>query len=141
MACDYHYLLFFVWLLWKLINIFYYCDYLTVIHWIPLHNDQSTESNRKTWYHFLKSKCTTELFWNFFFETCKCPGIAILQSSRCVSNEQSCLKTTGLYDDLLLLSSLFHFYISHSVLQFHLVFSFQFLFYCFLKPLSNIVEK
>ena len=41
----------------------------------------------------------------------KCPGIAfLLQSSRYVSNEQSCLKTTGLYDDLLLLSSLFHFF-------------------------------
>ena len=33
-----------------------------------------------------------------------------LQSSRYVSNEQSCLKITGLYDDLLLLSSLFHFF-------------------------------
>ena len=33
-----------------------------------------------------------------------------LQSSRCVFNEQSCLKTTGPYDDLLLLSSLFHFF-------------------------------
>ena len=39
------------------------------------------------------------------------PGIAFfLQSSRYVSNEQSCLKTSGLYDDLLLLSSLFHFF-------------------------------
>ena len=33
-----------------------------------------------------------------------------LQSSRCVSNEQPCLKTTGLYGDLLLLSSVFHFF-------------------------------
>ena len=32
------------------------------------------------------------------------------ESSRYVSNKQSCLKTTGLYDDLLLLSSLFHFF-------------------------------
>ena len=31
-------------------------------------------------------------------------------NSGSVSNEQSCLKTTGLYDDLLLLSSLFHFF-------------------------------
>ena len=46
-----------------------------------------------------------------FFEKHKCPGIAFfLQSSRYVSNEQSCLKTTGLYDHLLLLSSLFHFF-------------------------------
>ena len=33
-----------------------------------------------------------------FFEKYKCPGIAFfLQSSRCISNEQPCLKTTGLY--------------------------------------------
>ena len=32
------------------------------------------------------------------------------QSSRYVSNEQSCLKPTGLYDDLLLLPSLLHFF-------------------------------
>ena len=52
-----------------------------------------------------------------FFEKYKCPGISFfLQSSRYVSNEQSCLKTTGLYDNLLLLSSLFHiFYFIFSV--------------------------
>ena len=39
------------------------------------------------------------------------PGTAFfLQSCRCVSNEQPCLKTTGLYDDLLLLPNLFHFF-------------------------------
>ena len=69
-----------------------------------------------------------------------------LQSSRYVSNEQSCLKTTGLYDDLLLLFSLFHFFyfifsvpISSSLCSpispslFFLTF--------FLKPLSSVVEK
>ena len=35
-----------------------------------------------------------------------------LQSSRCFSNEHSCLKTSGLYDDLFLVSSLLHFFIS-----------------------------
>ena len=46
-----------------------------------------------------------------FFEKYKCPGIAFfLQSFRCVSNEQLWLKATGLYDDILLLSSLFHFF-------------------------------
>ena len=45
-----------------------------------------------------------------------CNKSFFLQSSRYVSNEQSCLKTTGLYDDLLLLSSLFHiFYFIFSV--------------------------
>ena len=48
---------------------------------------------------------------NYIFEKYKCPGIAsFLQSSRNVSDEQPCLKTTGLYDDLSLLSSLFHFF-------------------------------
>ena len=46
-----------------------------------------------------------------FFEKYKCSGIAFLQSSRYyVSKEQSCLKTTGLYDDLLFLASLFYFF-------------------------------
>ena len=46
-----------------------------------------------------------------FFEKYKCSGIDFfLQSSRYVSTEQSCLKTTGLYDDILLLSSLFYFF-------------------------------
>ena len=48
---------------------------------------------------------------NYIFEKYKCPGIvSFLQSSRNVSDEQPCLKTTGLYDDLSLLSSLFHFF-------------------------------
>ena len=69
-----------------------------------------------------------------------------LQSFRYVSNEKSCLKTTGLYDGLLLLSS-FTFSISYLVLPFNLVYVFQFLhlffflFMFFLKPLSNAVEK
>ena len=34
------------------------------------------------------------------FEKYKCPGVAIfLQSFRYVSNEQPCLKTTGLYEN------------------------------------------
>ena len=92
-----------------------------------------------------------------FFEKYKCSGIAFLvQSSRYVSNEQSYLKTTGLYDDLLLLSSLFHFFYfifsapSVQTIQcklFHLVCFpvFPSLLFCFLmfflKPLSTVVEK
>ena len=106
-----------------------------------------------------------------FFEKYKCLGIAVLlQSSRYVSNEQPCLKTTGICDDLLFLSSfLFHIQCSHFVqlsyseLPFHLVsislfyfifsapisFSLFFpvspsLFFWllfFLKPLSNIEKK
>ena len=57
------------------------------------------------------------------FEKYKCSVIAFfLQSSRYVSNEQSCLKTSGLHDDLLLLSSLFHFFyfIFSAPISFHL---------------------
>ena len=50
------------------------------------------------------------IIWKFF-KKYKWSGIAFffffLQSSRYVSSEQSCLKTTWLYDDILLLSSLF----------------------------------
>ena len=64
----------------KLINIFYYCDYVTIIHLIPLYHDWSTEkiielyitklgSNRKTCNHFLKSRCISELSWNFLKNT------------------------------------------------------------------------
>ena len=46
-----------------------------------------------------------------YFEKYKCPGTAtLLQNTRCVSHKQACLKTSGLYDDLLLLSHLFHFF-------------------------------
>ena len=84
-----------------------------------------------------------------FFEKYKCPGIAFffLQSSSCVSNEQPCLKTTGLYNDLLLFSRLFHFFYfifsapisfsSCSPISPSLLFFFMF----FLKPLTGIVEK
>ena len=66
--------------------------------------------NRKTCNHFLKSRCISKLSWNFLKNT----NAQVLlffffsQSSRYVSNEQPCLKTTGLYENLLLLSSLFH---------------------------------
>ena len=44
-----------------------------------------------------------------------------LQSSRYVSNEQMRLKSTGLYDDLLLLPSLFHFF--YFIFSAHISFS------------------
>ena len=83
-----------------------------------------------------------------FFEKYKCLGIAFfLQSSRYISNEQSRLKTTGLYDDLLLLSSLFHFFyfIFSAPISFSLCFpislSLFFFLMFFIKHLSSIVEK
>ena len=45
------------------------------------------------------------------FEKCKSLGTALfIQSSRYVSNEQSHLKTPGLYGKLLLVPSLFHIF-------------------------------
>ena len=67
-------------------------------------------------------------------------GIAILlQNSRCVCNEKPCLKTTGLYDGLLFLSSVI-FSSSYSVLPFHLVYVFKFL-HLFFVVLSQAFIK
>ena len=47
MACNYNYLLFFICLLIvKPINIFFYCDYVTISHLIPLYYDWSTKNKR-----------------------------------------------------------------------------------------------
>ena len=66
------------------------------------------------------------------FEKYKCSGITFfLQSSRYVSNQQLCLKTTGLYDDLSLLSNLFHFFyfMFSAPMSFSLCFSIYLFFY------------
>ena len=81
---------------------------------------------------------------------CKIVGhdLATNTHTRCISNGQLCLKTTGLYEDLLLLSSLFYsfYFIFSAPISFSLCFPispsllFFFLMF-FLKPLSSIVEK
>ena len=83
-----------------------------------------------------------------FFEKYKYSGIAFfLQNSRNVSNEQSYLKPTGLYDDLLLLSSLFYFlyFIFSAPISFGLCTpvspSLSFFFDVLSQPLSSVVEK
>ena len=84
-----------------------------------------------------------------FFEKYKCKKkkmfryCLFLQSSRHVSNEQSCLKITGLYHDLLLLTSLLHFFyfiFRAPISLFHFSISSFFLKF-FLKSLSSVVEK
>ena len=66
-----------------------------------------------TTFYGCKSICISELSWNFlknanaqvtqfFFFFC--------QSSSYVSNQQQCLKKSGLHEDRVLLSSLFHFF-------------------------------
>ena len=73
-----------------------------------------------------------------------CQGISFfffLQTTRYISNEQSCLKTTGLYDDLLLLSSFLHiFYFIFSALI-SLVYIFQFIFLFWGNILSQVFIK
>ena len=81
-----------------------------------------------------------------FFEKYKCQDIALPpQSSRYVSNEQPCLKTTGLCEDLLLLSSSFHFFyfMISAPISFSLCFPISpSLFFKFLsQALSSVVEK
>ena len=56
--------------------------------------------NRKICNHFLQSRCISELSWNFLKNANDQVLLFFLQSSRYVSIEQSCSKTTGLYDDL-----------------------------------------
>ena len=77
-----------------------------------------------------------------FFEKYKCSSIAFFSKAPDVSNEQSCLKTIGLHD-LLLLPSLFHFFyfIISTPISFRLCspisptlfFSFDVLFQVFIK--------
>ena len=60
-----------------------------------------------------------------FAKKYKCPGITIFpQNPRYVSNEQPCIKTTGLYDDLLFLpvSSIFPIPYSVSYSRFLVIF-------------------
>ena len=81
------------------------------------------------------------------FEKYKCPGIAFFSSidpDVFLMNSQPCLKTTGLYDDLLLLSSLFPFFnfIFSAPISFSLCFPiYPSSFMLFLKLLPSIVEK
>ena len=76
---------------------------------MSLYHDWSKENNRILYHenhHLIGKSVTTfsnpDTRENYleFFEKYKCPGIVFLQSSRCDSNEQPGLKTTGLYDDL-----------------------------------------
>ena len=137
MACSCNYLLFLsgCWL-WKLINIFYSCGYVTIAHLIPLYHDWSTEkqqnsiwpklgSNRKTRNHFFKIQMHIRIILNFF-EKYKCSVLFFfLQSSKYVSNEQSSLKTTGLHNFYSCLVC-FTFSISYSVVPFHLIHALQY---------------
>ena len=132
-------------------NIFHYCDYITITHLLLFIMIDQQKNNRTQYqqnYDLIEKPVS---LFNIqmhiriilkFLEKHKCPGIAFLQSSRYVSNEQSCLKTTGLYDDLLLLSSLFHFFyfIFSAPISFIFSSSPSFLFDV-LKSLSSTVEK
>ena len=72
--------------------------------------------NRQTCNHFLWMQIHMHIRIILeFFEKCKCPGDSVFffffcQSSSYVSNQQRCLKKSGLHEDRVLLSSLFHFF-------------------------------
>ena len=97
--------------------------------------------NRKSCHHF-KIQIISELSWNFLKNS---KYFFFLQSSRCVSNEQPCLKQLDYMMIFYFYLVIFTFSISYSLLPFNLVYVFQFfhLFFLvfFLKSLSSIVEK
>ena len=77
MVCNCDYFLFFVWLLTmktdKHLSVLWLYNYYflnIIVSWLVNRKEQNSISlklpfNRKTCIHFLKSRCTTELSWNF----------------------------------------------------------------------------
>ena len=93
MVCNCNFYFFSGYWLWKLINIFYSCGYVTIAHLIPLYHDWSTEkqqnsiwpklgSNRKICNQFLKSRCISEKSWNFLKNTNARSGVQSLSHVR-----------------------------------------------------------
>ena len=79
-----------------------------------------------------------------FFEKRNAQGLLFFSKAPDVSNEPPCLKTTGLYDYILLLITLFHYFcfIFSAPISFMFSnFSNSCFFMFFLKPLTSIVEK
>ena len=100
--------------LWWLCN---YCSLNTIVSWlvnrkiIEFYYHQNYHLIEKPVITFLKFRCISELSWKFLKNTNTQVFLYFFfcQSSRYISNEQPCLKN-WLYEDLLLLSSLFHFF-------------------------------
>ena len=67
------------------------------------------EKKKKRGQKLQKHRYISELSWNFLKNT-NAHVWLFSPNSRCVSDEQPCLKTTGLYEDLFILPSLFHFF-------------------------------
>ena len=83
-----------------------------------------------------------ELYRNFLKNIKAQVLLFFLQSSRYISNEQPCLKTTGLYDNLSFYIVCFTFSISYSVFPFRLVYVLQFLhLFFFFDVLSQAFES
>ena len=140
--------------LWKLINIFYYCHYITTICLLPLYHDWSTEKllislssklpfNRKNCNHFLKPRWYQNylgIFWKiqmsrYYFYFTRAPDM-FLTSSHIYK-----LDYIRIFYFYLVC---FTFSISYSVLTFCLVcftISPSLFLMFFLKPLSSIVQK
>ena len=89
--------------LWKLINIFYYCDYITITwnHCVMIGQQKNNSILYHQNYHLIEKTLITFLnpnaYQNYlgFFWKIQMPRCCFfLQSSRYVSDEQSYLKTT-----------------------------------------------
>ena len=62
--------------LWKLISIFYYCDYVTIIHLISLYHNWSAENNRML-YHEVKWSCSVVSDSFCHSMDCSLPGFSV----------------------------------------------------------------
>ena len=92
--------------------------------------------NIKTCSHFLKSRCISKLSCNILKNT----NAQVLLFFTRASNKQQYLKTTGVYEDLLLLFSLFPFFYFIFSAPIHLFYVFQFL-HLFFFMFLNVIEK
>jgi len=141
--------------LWKLRNIFHYCDYVTITHLIPLYHDWSTEKlqnsissklpfNRKNCNHFLKPRCYQNylgIFWEiqmsrYYFYFTRAPDMFLMSSH--IYKQLDYMRIFYFY------LVCFTFSISYTVLPFCLVcftISPSLFLMFFLKPLSSIVQK
>ena len=122
MACNFNYLLFFAWLLIvktdKYLLLFWLCNYYSINTIVSLLvNREIIElyitKNRIYWKNLqslFKIQMHIRIIMNFFEKYIMFRSHFFLQTSRHVSNEQLCLKPTGLFDSLLVLSNLFQFF-------------------------------
>ena len=123
--------------------LFNYYSLNTIVSWLVNRKIIGSVSsklpfNRKTHKHF-KIQMHIRIILEVF-EKYKCPGIAFfLQSSRCVSNEQPCLRATGQHDGLWFSSRLLHFF--YSIFSAPISFSLCFLIFPSLFSFYDVLSR